>query len=274
MSRCVLRWEAGAFSRFQPRGCVMSIQWTESIDDLDWDELAALYRAAPLGDKEPADLRLVFANSLFRCFAFRTETGCRRPGSRTAATAPTCATSPCCRAIRARVLGGASCRGSSSGQGAQEDHFVRRAGREGLYRALDSAHAHGDGDFRGPVGRLRARLFVRDLMLLTNAERGRSAMARSAENSDFRLGSGSTGRPSLPLPEARASGPLHDNVISGRKVAEKDPQLPVAHARPTTHFVPSSDSRARLWLRIPILRQSWPFFRSDRIPALRGASRN
>ena len=48
----------------------MSIQWTESIEDLDWEELAALYRAAPLGDKKPADLRLVFANSMFRCFAF------------------------------------------------------------------------------------------------------------------------------------------------------------------------------------------------------------
>ena len=48
----------------------MPIQWTESIDDLDWEELAALYRAAPLGDKKPDDLKLVFANSMFRCFAF------------------------------------------------------------------------------------------------------------------------------------------------------------------------------------------------------------
>ena len=48
----------------------MPIQWTESIDALDWEELAALYRAAPLGDKKPADLRLVFANSMFHCFAF------------------------------------------------------------------------------------------------------------------------------------------------------------------------------------------------------------
>ncbi|KAB2911091.1 MAG: GNAT family N-acetyltransferase [Hyphomicrobiaceae bacterium] len=48
----------------------MSIQWTESIEDLDWGELAALYRAAPLGDKKPDDLKLVFANSMFLCFAF------------------------------------------------------------------------------------------------------------------------------------------------------------------------------------------------------------
>jgi ribosomal protein S18 acetylase RimI-like enzyme len=48
----------------------MSIRWAEDIDDVDWEELAALYRAAPLGDKKPADLELVFANSMFRCFAF------------------------------------------------------------------------------------------------------------------------------------------------------------------------------------------------------------
>ena len=48
----------------------MPIQWAERIDDLDWEELAALYRAAPLGDKKAADLKLVFANSMFRCFAF------------------------------------------------------------------------------------------------------------------------------------------------------------------------------------------------------------
>jgi ribosomal protein S18 acetylase RimI-like enzyme len=48
----------------------MPIEWTESIDDLDWAELAALYRAAPLGDKDPDDLSVVFANSTFRCLAF------------------------------------------------------------------------------------------------------------------------------------------------------------------------------------------------------------
>jgi ribosomal protein S18 acetylase RimI-like enzyme len=48
----------------------MMILWSESLDGVDWEELAALYRAAPLGDKKPADLELVFANSMFRCFAF------------------------------------------------------------------------------------------------------------------------------------------------------------------------------------------------------------
>jgi ribosomal protein S18 acetylase RimI-like enzyme len=48
----------------------MSITWTDRLDAIDWDELSALYRAAPLGDKPPADLKLVFGNSMFRAFAF------------------------------------------------------------------------------------------------------------------------------------------------------------------------------------------------------------
>ena len=47
----------------------MSILWSESLNDMDWEELAALYRAAPLGDKRASDLELVFRNSMFRCFA-------------------------------------------------------------------------------------------------------------------------------------------------------------------------------------------------------------
>jgi ribosomal protein S18 acetylase RimI-like enzyme len=38
------------------------------VDDVDWNELSALYLAAPLGRKEPANLRIAFTNSLFRCF--------------------------------------------------------------------------------------------------------------------------------------------------------------------------------------------------------------
>lgn len=46
----------------------MSLAWSDSLDAVDWDELAALYRLAPLGDKDPAKLRTAFANSMFRCF--------------------------------------------------------------------------------------------------------------------------------------------------------------------------------------------------------------
>lgn len=42
----------------------------EFADGVDWDELWALYRAAPLGDKKPSHLQTVFANSMFKCFAY------------------------------------------------------------------------------------------------------------------------------------------------------------------------------------------------------------
>lgn len=48
----------------------MKIELTGELTCVDWDEVAALYRAAPLGDKRPADLECVFRNSMFRCFAF------------------------------------------------------------------------------------------------------------------------------------------------------------------------------------------------------------
>jgi GNAT superfamily N-acetyltransferase len=52
---------------------MMSLRWTDSLDTVDWDELAALYRAAPLGDKKPALLKTVFGNSLYRCFVYQGE---------------------------------------------------------------------------------------------------------------------------------------------------------------------------------------------------------
>jgi ribosomal protein S18 acetylase RimI-like enzyme len=48
----------------------MSLVWSDTIDNVDWDELTALYRAAPLGNKNPSGLKTAFSNSLFRCFAF------------------------------------------------------------------------------------------------------------------------------------------------------------------------------------------------------------
>ena len=48
----------------------MTIVWTDSAAKVDWHELEALYRAAPLGDKNAADLQVVFGNSMFCCFAY------------------------------------------------------------------------------------------------------------------------------------------------------------------------------------------------------------
>lgn len=44
----------------------MPLVWSDTLADLDWNELAALYRAAPLGNKNAADLKTAFANSLYR----------------------------------------------------------------------------------------------------------------------------------------------------------------------------------------------------------------
>lgn len=48
----------------------MTLEWKYSIDGVDWDELSAMYRAAPLGDKKPTSLKTVFTNSMFKCFAY------------------------------------------------------------------------------------------------------------------------------------------------------------------------------------------------------------
>lgn len=48
----------------------MTILWKDSLGDIDWHELSALYRAAPLGDKSPDWLKTAFSNSMFRCFAY------------------------------------------------------------------------------------------------------------------------------------------------------------------------------------------------------------
>jgi ribosomal protein S18 acetylase RimI-like enzyme len=37
---------------------------------IDWDELSNLYAAAPLGNKKPDELKVVFSNSMFKCFVF------------------------------------------------------------------------------------------------------------------------------------------------------------------------------------------------------------
>jgi ribosomal protein S18 acetylase RimI-like enzyme len=48
----------------------MPLAWSHSIDNLDWDELAALYLAAPLGNKTTDDLKIAFTNSMFKCFVY------------------------------------------------------------------------------------------------------------------------------------------------------------------------------------------------------------
>ena len=48
----------------------MELQWKYSQKNVDWEELSALYLAAPLGQKDPADLKVSFTNSMFKCFVY------------------------------------------------------------------------------------------------------------------------------------------------------------------------------------------------------------
>jgi len=48
----------------------VTLEWKHCADEVDWEELSALYRAAPLGDKKAAHLQKVFANSMFKCFVY------------------------------------------------------------------------------------------------------------------------------------------------------------------------------------------------------------
>lgn len=48
----------------------MALTWEFSTDRIDWHALSHLYRIAPLGEKKPEDLEVVFTNSRFKCFVF------------------------------------------------------------------------------------------------------------------------------------------------------------------------------------------------------------
>lgn len=47
----------------------MPLAWSDALDDAGWAGLAALFDASPpMGGKQPADLKIAFGNSMFRCF--------------------------------------------------------------------------------------------------------------------------------------------------------------------------------------------------------------
>jgi ribosomal protein S18 acetylase RimI-like enzyme len=48
----------------------VTLEWKDSTDGVDWEELSDLYRAAPLGDKKAEHLRKVFSNSMFTCLVY------------------------------------------------------------------------------------------------------------------------------------------------------------------------------------------------------------
>jgi ribosomal protein S18 acetylase RimI-like enzyme len=48
----------------------MTLDWRHTLEALDWNELSRLYEIAPLGNKKPADLQVVFSNSMFKCLVY------------------------------------------------------------------------------------------------------------------------------------------------------------------------------------------------------------
>jgi ribosomal protein S18 acetylase RimI-like enzyme len=48
----------------------MDITWHFDQTKIDWDELSALYKIAPLGIKLANDLEIAFSNSKFKCFVY------------------------------------------------------------------------------------------------------------------------------------------------------------------------------------------------------------
>ena len=44
--------------------------WVYDTLNMDWEELSALYKIAPLGDKSPENLEIVFSNSKYKCFVY------------------------------------------------------------------------------------------------------------------------------------------------------------------------------------------------------------
>lgn len=49
----------------------MPFDWKFDDRDVNWEALAHLYKVAPLGEKHPQDLCLVFGNSRYKCFVLQ-----------------------------------------------------------------------------------------------------------------------------------------------------------------------------------------------------------
>lgn len=52
----------------------MDFLWVYDHSEVNWDELSELYRIAPLGNKPPENLAIVFSNSKFKCFVYSNNT--------------------------------------------------------------------------------------------------------------------------------------------------------------------------------------------------------
>jgi hypothetical protein len=115
----------------------VTIDWTDDLARIDWTELGALYRAAPLGDKAPAHLELVFGNSMFRTFAFD---GSRLAGAGHAlgagTTTPISAISQCTRRTRLKVWARMSSPGCCASQVTTGRSFFMQCRQGSLLQAV------------------------------------------------------------------------------------------------------------------------------------------
>jgi ribosomal protein S18 acetylase RimI-like enzyme len=48
----------------------VELAWIDDDAKIDWNELAHLYKIAPLGNKNPDDLKIAFSNSMYKCFIY------------------------------------------------------------------------------------------------------------------------------------------------------------------------------------------------------------
>jgi ribosomal protein S18 acetylase RimI-like enzyme len=70
-----VRGSLGAYSvifphNFKHEETIMTLEWSYSLDNVDWEELSRLYLTAPLGHKDPSELKVTFSNSMFKCFVY------------------------------------------------------------------------------------------------------------------------------------------------------------------------------------------------------------
>jgi len=68
-----IRW--AQLRRYVYKGAIkLDLEWIYNSDNINWNELSNLYKIAPLGDKKPNDLKIVFSNSMFKCFVYSDKT--------------------------------------------------------------------------------------------------------------------------------------------------------------------------------------------------------
>jgi ribosomal protein S18 acetylase RimI-like enzyme len=48
----------------------MTLDWRDTLEGVDWDELTELYRLAPLGNKKASELQTVFGASMFKWLVY------------------------------------------------------------------------------------------------------------------------------------------------------------------------------------------------------------